>query len=263
MSHLDAIIFGLVQGLTEFLPVSSSGHLALARALTGSSAQNLLAFDVALHLATLLAVLVAFRASLLELLGARRRWVLLLMLATAPLGLVLLPVGEERHLKDLVELFAKDIRLVGLGFLATAALLLFSRRFERASESESHEPSQLDVKDALLIGIAQLFAVLPGVSRAGSTITIALARGAAPEPACEFAFLLSIPAVLGAVALEARNIHELTTLNPGPIASGFTAAFLTGLAAIGAVRWLVERQRLWLFAPYLLACAALSFALGG
>lgn len=269
MNLWDALLLGAAQGATEFLPVSSSGHLALIRALRGQQGQpDDLAFDILLHLATLLAVLIAFRASIYRLLTRDRRRVLLLGLATAFLGLALVPVGGRR-LKDLVPLASARPAFVGLGFLLTAALLLLIKRYQRPEDQEALDEDRdeegaaarpMSALDAAVVGALQLCAIFPGVSRSGATIAAGLMRRQDAEDACEFSFLLSIPAILGAVFLEREAIARIAEAETAPLVVGFLAALITGLGAIALVRWLVRARRFAIFVPYLLLCAGLAFA---
>lgn len=270
MTLFDAFILGLVQGLTEFLPVSSSGHLALLHRLGSAPGGDSVALDVLLHLGTLVSVVVAFRAAIWRALTRDRAVILRLIVATAPLGLLVLPIDEERRVKDLFEAAGSNLWIVGSGFLATAGLLIWMTWLQRrrtdvgASEGESVSETELGTMtplDAFIAGLFQVCAVLPGISRSGSTITAGLVRGAPTPEACEFAFLMSIPAVLGAVAVKGKAILALGETDPAPLAVGFVTSVVTGLLAIGMVRWLLARDRFWLFVPYLLLCAGLAFAL--
>jgi undecaprenyl-diphosphatase len=283
MTLFDAIILGLIQGVTEFLPVSSSGHLMLIRWIRGGQGESLagdVAFDVVLHLATLVAVCIAFREAIWRVLKKDRRVLGLLFISTGFLGLALVPVGG-RKLKDLVELARETPGIVAGGFLFTALLLTVMtvlQRRERAQQAERAQQVQvsgesvqesgvvakkeaLTIGDALVIGALQLVAILPGVSRSGSTIVGGMVRGASTNLAFDYAFLLSIPAILGAVVVEGKAIMGLGSVQPLPLAVGFVTALLTGLASISLLRWLLDRDRFWLFIPYLLLCAGLSLAL--
>jgi undecaprenyl-diphosphatase len=262
MTLFDALVLGIVQGLTEFLPVSSSGHLMLIRWLRGGqSAAGDVAFDVVLHLATLLAVCIAFRQALLRVLTKDRRVLLLLAISTSFLAIALLPVGGGLRVKDFVERARETPAIVGCGFLFTAFLLALMSSFGLAKAEAKEGTQEFSIFDALIIGFLQLLAILPGVSRSGSTIVGGLFRGGSPNLAFEYAFLLSIPAILGAVVVEGRGIIELTQVQPLPLVVGFISALFTGLGAISLLRFLLSRDRFWLFIPYLLLCAGLAFAL--
>ncbi|MDF1663064.1 MAG: undecaprenyl-diphosphate phosphatase [Planctomycetota bacterium] len=278
MTLLDAIILGVIQGVTEFLPVSSSGHLVLIRKLRGGeNFSEDIAFDVVLHLATLLAVCIAFRGALWKVLKEDRRSILLLGLSTSFLGLALIPVGGGRKLKDVVSLAREEPALLAGGFLFTAFLLSLMTWLQRRSAKASQEPAadggedakdenegkkgEFSIVDSLVIGFLQLIAIMPGVSRSGSTIVGGMLRGGTTNLAFDYAFLLSIPAILGAVVVEGKDIVKLTQVQPLPLIVGFIAALLTGLASIALLRWLLSRDRFWLFIPYLLLCAGLALSL--
>lgn len=260
MNAWEAALLGVVQGLTEFLPVSSSGHLSLAQRWLGMVPSQEIAFDVVVHLGTLLAVCVAFRRPLLEIARERRGALRPLILATLPLVLAL-------PLRRLVERLQDDPVLLGLAFWVTAlVLLLVDWPWRRPPPPEAQpEPSAAperleDVGDrrALLVGLAQLCAIFPGISRSGSTISCGLVLGLAPALAGELSFLMSIPAVLGATAVEARKIGDLAAVDPLPVLVGFVTALVSGLLAIALLRWLLRKRRLWVFSPWLLAVGALS-----
>ena len=263
MNAWEAALLGLIQGLTEFLPVSSSGHLTLVQRWLGwkPSSEQAIAFDVVVHLGTLVAVLLYFRVQLLEILLRRRKAIVTLALATAPLGLAL-------FLRKLVAEVQEDPLFLGLAFFATAALLLAADPPGRAPPPpDAPQPGPDALEDvpparALGVGFAQLGAILPGVSRSGSTISCGLLLGLSPRLAGELSFLMSIPAVLGATAVEARHIGDLTALDPAPVAVGFAISLLSGLGAIALLRWLLDRRRLWVFAPYLVVVGAASILTG-
>lgn len=274
MTLLDAIILGIIQGVTEFLPVSSSGHLVLIRKLRGGeNFSEDIAFDVVLHLATLLAVCIAFRGALWRVLTEDRRSIVLLGLSTSFLGLALIPVGDGRKLKDLVSLAREEPALLAGAFLFTALLLslmtwLQRRRLtspngdaEGEDQSEDEGKDEFSIVDSLIIGFLQLIAIVPGVSRSGSTIVGGMLRGGKTNLAFDYAFLLSIPAILGAVVVEGKDIVKLTEVQALPLMVGFVTALLTGLASIALLRWLLSRDRFWLFIPYLLLCAGLALSL--
>lgn len=266
MNAWEAALLGVVQGLTEFLPVSSSGHLALVQRWLHWVPSQSTAFDVVVHLGTLLAVVVAFRRELLSILRqARRGAVLTLVVATLPLGLAL-PIRHQ------VEQVQDSPVLLALTFWFTACVLLVADWPWRAhppaqgppeegSPPPARQPLRLEdvgLPRALAVGFAQLVAILPGVSRSGSTISCGLLLGLTPALAAELSFLMSIPAVLGATAIEARKIGEQATINPFAIAAGFTTSLVSGLLAIALLRWLLAKRRLWVFAPWLLVVGLLS-----
>ncbi|MFQ5513308.1 MAG: undecaprenyl-diphosphate phosphatase [Myxococcota bacterium] len=262
MTLSQALGLGVLQGATEFLPVSSSGHLALARACLPQAQSSGLLFEVIVHLGTLGAIALVLRRRLAELLRAlpslgtrrplaperalARRWLLLIALASVPTALIGL------SLRGAVERMHEQPSRVGVALLATGGILLAAERFGRRERG----PGELGVADALSIGVAQGIGVLPGISRSGSTVAAALWRGARPEVAVEFSILLSVPAVLGA------NLLEITRAGASgvrgeivPLAVGFVAAFVTGTLSLTALRWVVVRRRL---IPFALYCATVG-----
>ncbi len=253
MSFFDAILLGLVQGLTEFLPVSSSGHLVIGQTLLGVDSPGV-AFEVVLHVATLLSVIIVYRARLWQLVvGAARGqrdalvFVGLLVLATIPAGLVGL------FLEDAIERAFGLPAITGIMLLITGTLL-WSTRFRRPAD-DAHRPTP---RLAIGIGIAQAFAILPGVSRSGATITAGLWGRLPGDRAAEFSFLLSIPAILGAALLQAGEIGESwRTMGAVPLAVAFLAALASGIAAIRSLVWLLRRQAFYAFAYYVWAAGGL------
>jgi undecaprenyl-diphosphatase len=246
----QGLLLGLVQGLTEFLPISSSGHLVLAERVVGYVPQGLF-FEIAVHVATLLSVFIAYRVRIAELLrglfsGTREAWSYtgLLVLGSIPAALVGL------LFRDWFEASFHSMTALGWQFLATAALL-WSTPFATARATAT----RITPVQALAIGAAQAFAILPAISRSGATIAVALWLGVAAVPAAEFSFLLSIIAIAGSGLLEARHL----AVTPGLITPGlvwaFLAALVSGVVAIRFLIRLLERQRFHAFAPY---CALLG-----
>jgi undecaprenyl-diphosphatase len=257
MNLLEGILLGAVQGLTEFLPVSSSGHLVLAQALFGIREPGIL-LEVAVHVATLLAVLIYFSRRLLALAAsvasvvfcwetaieaekADARFVGFLLLASIPAGIAGL------LFRDALEKAFEDPRLV-CAFLAATGLILLATRLAPAPGAS------MNAARALLVGTAQGLALLPGISRSGSTISAGLFLRLDGERAAEFSLLLSIPAVAGAALLEARKIESLAV--PLPLAAAFLAAFATGMLAIVLLFGVLRKRTFWLFGIYCLAAGA-------
>jgi len=262
---LQALILGVVQGLTEFLPVSSSGHLVLAQHWLGEGflfLQEAVAFDLVLHVGTLLPVLYFYRADLASIVqatfrespfkyeggpvgwlkGDKHRWLaFLVIIATIPTGLM--GVG----LKDIFESIFHDAATV-CGALLFTGCLLFSTRFFAKGETSKRD---LTIWMALLIGLAQGFAITPGISRSGSTIAVALMLGLDRDLAARFSFLLSIPAILGACVLVMKDGVTLSADVLPALAVGFVASMLVGYAALRMLVALVKRGGLHKFAYYL------------
>ena len=264
MTNLQAIILGIVQGLTEFLPVSSSAHLVLVPWLAGWTfePQAAFAFDVLVQLGTLLAVIIHFWRDLWQLLKAgvssvihwdfsqpeaRMAW--LLVLATLPAA------ASGALLRDLVsQAFSEPMAVAGF-LLATAAFLLLAESRTAAARGLTG----LTWVDAVVIGIAQAFALFPGISRSGATIGAGLLRGLERRSAARFSFIMSVPIMLGAGAFEARHLLGMSTLAEliVPIALGFLASAIVGFLAI---RWLLgylARRSLRVFSLY---CAIVGVA---
>jgi undecaprenyl-diphosphatase len=258
----DALLLGIVQGITEFLPISSDGHLALCELLFRVE-EGSLTFNVMLHAGTLIATLIvlrqrawrAFSEGLRALFqpsrfrttagGRDAATVLVASLPTAVIGLLL---------RDPVDVWTRSPFVVGLGFVGTSVWLI-STYFITPGDKE--QPSLLG---ALLIGLAQGLAVLPGLSRSGSTIATALWLGVRPERAFELSFLMSLPAVLGAILLESpRAMHE--SFPAGPALTGAMTALLSGMGALVLLRQVVTRGRFSLFALWTVPLALATLAM--
>ncbi len=240
-----ALALALIQGLTEFLPVSSSGHLALAQNFSGAFAEPPVLFDLWLHLATLSAILVYYRRNL----GAyfRPDRLGLLVVATAVTGAVGL------GLKPLAEAAFGLPAAVAVLLLATAAVLWATAVLPPPA------PRPLDWRRAALVGLAQGAAVFPGLSRSGLTISAAMRLGVEPDRACEFSFILSVPAILLANGLHLwQHRAALGTVDWGAYGAAFVLAFAAGLASIHWTRAAFSRNRLRPFALYLVALSAIS-----
>jgi len=253
MNSLQAVILGIVQGLTEFLPVSSSGHLVLVPWALGWGEPGLL-FDTVLHWGTLVAVVVYFWDDLWSLIRAWARSVAtrkvdtpqarlawLILIATIPAAVI------GYLLSDFFESLFSSPAAVG-GFLMGTALILAAAEwaYPRIRKVET-----LRLGDALIVGLAQAAAIAPGLSRSGLTISAGVLRGLGREPAARFSFLLSVPIILGAGLTQVA--HALG--NPGsagafPLALGFASAAISGYLAIHFLLGFVRRQRLWPFAAY-------------
>lgn len=261
MGILDAILLGIVQGLTEFLPVSSSGHLELGKAILGDDSvpQESLLFTVVLHFATALSTLVVFRKEVIQIFNGlfRFRWndeskfsakILVSMLPAVFIGFF--------FEKQLEQLFGENIQLVGFMLLITALLLFLA---DKAKDTLQ----QVTFSNAFIIGIAQAIAMLPGISRSGATISAAVLLGVDKTKAARFSFLMVVPLIFGSIAksLSKGEIvfegHQFSV-----IAVGFIAAFISGLVACTWMIQLVRRSKLSYFAVYclLVGAAAIVFS---
>ena len=253
MGWLEILILAVVQGLTEFLPVSSSGHLVVANAVLEAfgkpPTQDLIEVSIALHLGTLASVLVYYRKEIARLLGGDKRVIPLLVVGTIPAAIV--GVGIKKGLAEPVADGVLENALVaGLMFPVTALILLAGSR--RSPGDGAYQ--DMSFRQAFLVGLAQAFAILPGISRSGSTIAAGLGVGLGREAASTFAFLLAIPAILGAGLLETLDIlDEGSTGTPiDRLAAGFFVSFAVGWGALALLIRFVKRGQLALFAWYLI-----------
>lgn len=274
MDYLMAAFLGLFQGLTEFLPVSSSGHLVLLQKLLGLGSNELF-FDICLHAGTLAAVVAVFyrhlgrmvkavaglpamaagggslKAALANNRDLRLAWLVFWgSLPTAALGLVFSRAAEN--------LFG-NILLVGMMLVVTGALLWLTRN----RSAKGRTVLQVTVKDALVIGLVQGIAIVPGISRSGSTIAAALLMGIDRRVAGRFSFLLSLPAIIGATLLGLKEASITTSLPAGAVLGGSLTAALVGYLALVVLLKVVDAGRLYRFAPYcwLVGAAAVLAAL--
>lgn len=261
MSYLSAVLQAIIQGLTEFLPVSSSGHLSLYQHFTGNSGEGALMFSAILHLGTLLAVVVCFRKQLLKLLleafkmikdiftgkftlknlEPQRRLLLMFVVSTA----VLIPLYI---FKDFFESFSEDASIFaeGLCFLYTSALLFMADR-----SGGDKTLTDVSTKDALCIGFFQSIALLPGVSRSGSTISAGLFSGLKKSEAVSYSFILGIPAILGGCLVEVKDgLSQNLDVGFGKYLVGFIVAAVVGFAAIKLVNLLMKTDKYKIFVIY-------------
>lgn len=265
MGILQAIVLGVVQGFTEFLPVSSDGHLAVAYRLLGQRPN--LAFEVFLHGATLIAMVVYFRADIARLFrsiftvgpehAADRRVVVLIVLATAVSGALALALSPY------IQNISDSMLWVGVGFLGTAALLMLGETLTRRA-AKIPGPSELGMPKSLFVGALQGFAVLPGVSRSGSTIAAGMMSGMSREQSARFSFLLGIPIIALAAAKDALDVvkgHVAFPTAPAA-AAGFIAAAVCGYVAIAWLLSLVKQHSLKWFAAYTALLGAVLVILG-
>jgi len=245
VSVWQAALLGFVQGATEFLPVSSSGHLVIAQTLLDVNARGVL-FEVVVHLATLVSIVVVYRRRLVSLTRgvlARERasleYVGLLALASVPVGVVGL-IGL-----DAVEALFDDPEVTGIALLVTASFLWSSKY--TLSRAEAPRPGWAA---AVLIGLAQSFALVPGISRSGATVVAALWLGVETREAAAFSFLMALPAIAGAAVLEAPELAGSTGLGAGALGAGALVATVTGVLAIRTFVTMLGRGAFHLFAPY-------------
>lgn len=284
MSEIEAIVLGIIQGLTEFLPVSSSGHLTIFKAIFGIETKDL-TFEIAVHAATVLSTIVAFRKQILKLLlgffalkmNAEKEYVFKIAISMIPIFIV------GVFFKDYVEaIFGQGLLIVGCSLLITALLLslseiLFKRQImssvtttttdDKIVEQSAVEGSKLSepgkmlgYKEAFIIGCTQSFAVLPGLSRSGTTISTGLFLGVKKSAVAQFSFLMVLVPILGEAILELFDggfSVEASGISFAALSLGFLSAFLSGLFACTLMINLVKKAKLWGFAIY---CALAGLA---
>lgn len=296
MTVIQAIIQGIIQGATEFLPVSSSGHLSLIQHFMGVSVSSLL-FDVMLHIGTLAAVIIVYYKLVWRLLkefvftigdiftgkfkwsqmNADRRLLMMLIIGLIPLFLLFLPVpGTGMKIKDYADLWAtdKDILIEGFSLIGTSILLtlgvLATKRTKAnaAAHSKSARTTggrrQFNPVDAAVVGLIQcVAAVFPGLSRSGSTLSGGLMRGINRQTALDYSFVIGIPSIMAAAALtlkDAMKAHE--TINAAPMLAGVLTAAVVGFFAIKLLRWMVASDKLGIFAVYTFLLGAVVVVIG-
>jgi undecaprenyl-diphosphatase len=261
VTQAEAVILGIIQGLTEPLPVSSSAHLVIVPALIPGFQQPDVFFDVVLHLGTLFSVLFFLRKEIADLLfsllpqrggamrltqaqrearSANRRLVGLILVATALTGSIGL------LFKDRIEALFASIETTAVMLLITGVLLFLSDRVK----SNNRGKGEMKVADAIVIGLVQAVALVPGISRSGSTITVGIFRGLTRETAARFSFLLSIPAIAGAVLLKATEMPPLSAGELPALGAGFLTAAITGFLALKLLFLVIHRTGLGVFAYY-------------
>lgn len=238
------IILGIVQGFTEFLPVSSSGHLVILQRVLGMSGEEV-AISVILHLGTLLAIILFFSKDILKLLRDFKMLslILLVTIITGIIGVV----G-----KDFFENLFRSPKSVALALIITGSILLLTRKFKEVEKKE------IGFKDALILGFTQGLAIIPGISRSGITISTLLFRRIDRQACFRFSFLVSIPVILGAAVLEARKIdfvmqHDFTNL-----AVGFMFSLLSGLAALWILKIVIQQAKFYYFGYYCILLAVIT-----
>ena len=262
MDWIEALILGLVQGLTEYLPVSSSGHLAIGSYLFGIEGEENLAFTVAVHVATVLSTLVIlwkeidwiFRGLFKCELNAETKYVLNIVVSMIPVGIV------GVFFKDYVEeVFGSGLVIVGCMLLLTAALLTFSYI------AKPRKKEKISLRDAFIIGLAQACAVMPGLSRSGSTIATGLLLGNKKESLAQFSFLMVIPPILGEALLDVvkglKGEEAFGGIDIMPLAIGFIAAFVSGCIACKWMINIVKKGKLIYFGIYCAIAGVLTLIL--
>ena len=284
MTIIQAIIQGVVQGLTEFLPVSSSGHLAITQHVLGIDLEGgNLFFNVMLHIGTLVAVVAFYHKLIWRLIKAffsligdiftgkfkwkelsgDKRMVVMVVIGLLPLLLLFIPVpGTGMKLKDFVESFntGKYFIVVGICLLLTSTLLFIGDRCSKKAAPMKHAKggetgrASLNTVDALLVGLTQCFATLPGLSRSGSTLSVGQMRGLEKQTALDYTFILGTPAILAAAVLEGKDAldggFDAIKADLVPIIIGMVVAAVVGYLAIALFKWLLKTDKMIIFIIY-------------
>ena len=288
MDILSAIVQGIIQGLTEFLPVSSSGHLAITQHIFGMTEDNLF-FSVMLHIGTLAAVVGVYIKLIISLLkefglmmkdiftgkfkwskmNPQRNMVMMVIIGLLPLFLLFLPIpGTDIKLKDLGDLFAKSGYFIVVGLsLMTTSLLLFVGDIKNKKTAEEYKKKGIvrkggagrrkyNIADAVVVGITQCFAALfPGISRSGSTLAASELRGINKQTALDYSFILGTPAIVAAAILESKDAlfpddGQAVTIDYLPVILGMIVAAVVGFFAIKLFKWLLKTDRMYIFILY-------------
>jgi len=239
------IALGFVQGLTEFFPISSSGHLVILERLLGVT-DNELAITVLLHIGTILALLVFFIKDIFRVLRDAR---FLLMAAIATVITVIIALSA----KDFFVAMFSSPRAVGVSLLITGCFLTLTKPFLKG------ETKEVGFLNAVIFGLAQAVAIIPGISRSGATISALLFRGVDRDTAFMFSFVASIPAVMGAVVLETKDIHAALRMHPADAYAGVIASFISGICALAALKALIRKAKFYYFGYYCIVVGLLTF----
>ena len=286
MSILDAIIQGIVQGLTEFLPVSSSGHLAITQHITGVAGEGNLFFNVMLHVGTLAAVAVFYHKLIWSLIkeffrmigdiftgkfklkdmSYERNLIVMLFIALLPLFIMFIPIpGSDMKVKDLADIFsgAQILLVTALSLMLTSVLLAVGAHFNRknsaksfkhmkGSSSDSKGRESYTVIDAVCVGLAQVAAaLLPGLSRSGSTLAVGEMRGINQQKALDFTFILGIPSILAAALLEGKDaLEQGVDVDVPVVLVGIAVSAVVGYLAIWLFKWFLKSDKMIIFIVY-------------
>ncbi|MCI9552056.1 MAG: undecaprenyl-diphosphate phosphatase [Acutalibacter sp.] len=297
MTIFDAILQGVIQGATEFLPVSSSGHLSISQHMFGIELPGIL-FDVMLHLGTLIAVVFVYRQLIWRLIkefcllvadlvrgrfqwsemNEDRRLIFTLIIGLLPLFLLFAPIpGTDLKVKDFSELLAADSSIIaeGLALLATSVLLLLGVFANKQNSAGRHAAGRargkgaggrksLSVPDAIIVGLTQcLAAVFPGLSRSGSTMSVGLLRGVNQQTALDYSFVLGIPAIAAAALVSLKDVGAAGEhIGAVPLLVGVVTAAVVGFLAIKLLKWIVTTNKLYIFAIYTFLAGAAVTVIG-
>ncbi|MBQ4104796.1 MAG: undecaprenyl-diphosphate phosphatase [Clostridia bacterium] len=281
MDYILSILQGIVQGLTEFLPVSSSGHLNIFQHFFGITENNLF-FNVMLHVGTLVSVCAFYHKLIWRLIKAvfgmikdiftgkfsfrnmddDRNMVMMLIIGLLPLFLLFVPIGNDMKIKDLADLFSGDAKyfiITGISLLLTSGLLtagiiMNKRREQLIASGKVQAKERYTVVDALTVGCVQVVAaIFPGLSRSGSTLAAGQARGISKQNALDYTFILAIPSILAAAVLElfdALSAEGGLSVDIGPVIVGMVTAAIVGYLSIALFKWLLKTDKTYIFVIY-------------
>ena len=251
MEFVEIIILGILQGLTEFLPISSSGHLVLGQYLLKINSAGIL-MEVILHIGTLFSILVYYRKDMVELLNGMikntndaREYIFYIVISTIPA--VIVGLLFDHYVESLF-----TISTVSILFIFTGLVLYSTKRFTLS------KGATITVYVALFMGLAQMFAIMPGISRSGMTISMALFLGIAHKDAAKFSFFMAIPILIGAGVLQIKDLHVLEIEKLNLLFVGFVSSFISGLIAIDILIKLLSKNHFWKFSIY---CIPLGLSL--
>lgn len=297
MTIFDAALQGVIQGATEFLPVSSSGHLSISQHMFGIELPGIL-FDIMLHLGTLMAVIFVYRQLVWRLIkeflslcadivhrefkwgemSRDRRLLMMLVIGLVPLFLLFMPIpGTGMKVKDFSEMLASDgsVLMEGLSLLLTSALLFLGIHANRQNQQKmvknregrlvpSKGRRKIHTVDALAIGFTQcMAAVFPGLSRSGSTLSVGLLRGISQQTALDYSFVLGIPSIAAAALVSLKDIGETgESIGAAPLIVGVAVSAVVGFLAIKLLRWIVTTNKMEIFAYYTLIAGGIVTVLG-
>jgi undecaprenyl-diphosphatase len=280
---LKQFVLGMVQGLSEFLPISSSGHIKLFQHLFGYQGEDNLFVSIMLHLGTLVAVLIVYHKLIWDMvkeaflsvrdickgqfsfkeMNQTRRMLVMILLSTILLGFMIIPLGEN-SLKDYIEMLntCESLIPLGIAFLVTGFVLILSFRITAKQKSPRQNAT---VKDALIIGGAQCVATISGISRSGSTMATGLLCGLSREYMVKYSFIMSIPAILAAAASDASEVisgEVILSVDVLPLIVGVLSAMIFGVLSIKMIEWLIRKDRYNLFGYYCFALGVTVLVLG-
>lgn len=248
-----AVFLGIIQGITEFFPISSSGHLVIAQSLFGMK-EPMLTFDIFLHFGTIISVLIFFRSDIIKMFKGDMSLFKYIIIGSIPTFII------AGLMKNSIEGFFKKPLIVGYCLILTGVFLLIASFFAIYNKSVKRE-RKLGFVNSIIVGIAQGISIMPGISRSGATIGTSLISGMREDAAIRFSFLLSIPAVFGANILKVKEIYgNLMNIEAVPFIAGFLCALITGILTIRVLSEILKKNLFFLFGIYCILAGAMVIA---